>query len=112
LYAQNEAIAAQAHRKVVFDPDGDKYEVQDENGFAVSAKWINGSDNNYIVDFTDDDRFQGVTIQSADFAGLKSVEFDDLGAPVAGGDVTIQYNEATYRISVAAFTGRVTVTKL
>lgn len=113
LYAQNDAIAAQAGRKIVFTPADDKYELQDAGGAILTAQWINGEANNYVVDFSDDTRFQGVEIKSASFAGGgTTLEFDDLGGPVNGGTVVIEYNDQEYRITVAPFTGRVTVAKL
>jgi len=109
LFAQNEAIAAQATRKVVFDVANESYTITDENDQTITAEWINGNPNNYIVDFTKDQRFQGVTITSAVFNGGDTLEFDDLGGPLNGGTIVIQYNQRAYRITVAAFTGRVTV---
>ena len=112
LYAQNEAIAQQATHKVVFDAASESYQVVDENGNALSVGWMNGKVNNYVVDFTKDKRFTDVEIIAVDFGGTNEVEFDDLGGPVAGGSVTIRYERRSYRIDVAEFTGRVTVTKL
>lgn len=112
LFAQNEAIAAQATRKVVFDPDANSYSLLDENGNVLTANWIAGKANNYVVDFDKDQRFQGVTITAATFNGTTTLEYNDLGGPVNGGTVVIKFNKDSYRINVAAFTGRVTVDKL
>lgn len=112
LYAQNDAIAAQATRKVVFDTDNNRYTLMDENDDALSVSWIAGKANNYIVDFSKDQRFQGVTITDAVFNGSTTLEYNDLGGPVNGGTVIIKFNKDSYRINVAAFTGRVTVDKL
>ncbi|MEO1237303.1 MAG: GspH/FimT family pseudopilin [Planctomycetota bacterium] len=112
LYAQNEAIAQQAPRAVVFDVANDRYQVNDEFGNALSLDWINGDANNYVVDFTEDARFQGVTITAVDFNGGSEITFDDLGGPSSGGSITIVFDRRSYRIDVAEFTGRITVTKL
>jgi prepilin-type N-terminal cleavage/methylation domain-containing protein len=112
LYAQNEAIAQQAERRVVFDLANNGYRLVDETGTALTVDWINGQANNYVVDFNKDRRFQGVTITAVDFNGGDTLSFDDLGTPSNGGSVNIQYERRQYRIDVAAFTGRVTVTKL
>ena len=112
LYAQNEAIAHQAERRVTFDVGANAYRLVDENGSALSVDWKNGKDNNYIIDFTKDSRFQGVTITSVNFNDGNTVSYDDLGTPSSGGSVTIQYERRRYRVDVAAFTGRITVTKL
>ena len=112
LYAQNDAIAQQDNRRVVFDPDNESYRLADDSGVTLTAKWKNGSNSNYIVDFTSDSRFQGVVIASADFGGTPTLEFDALGGPLNGGTVEIEFQGTRYRITVAAFTGRVTVQQL
>ena len=112
LYAQNEAIAQQAERRVVFDLAENRYRLVDEKGVSLTAKWINGKGENYIVDFDEDRRFQGVTLVSVDFETHPSVAYDVLGTPSHGGSVEIQYERRRYRVDVAAFTGRVTVTQV
>ena len=112
LYAQNDAIAQQRNRSVVFDTVGESYELQDENGDVLSVAWKSGQANNYEVDFTTDDRFQGVVIVSADFSGVSTLEFDALGGPLNGGTVVIEFQGTSYRVTVAAFTGRVTVEQI
>jgi prepilin-type N-terminal cleavage/methylation domain-containing protein len=112
LYAQNDAIAQQRNRTVVFDPANESYSLQDENGAILTVRWKNGSANNYVVDFTTDDRFQGVVIVSAEFpagSGNSTLEFDALGGPLNGGTVEVEFQGRRYRVTVAAFTGRVTV---
>lgn len=117
MYAQNEAIAQQSPRTVVFDVANDRYELRDQNGKVMTADWINGSANNYVVDFTKDQRFQGVSITAVDFGGSTpadklKVSFDDLGGPTSGGSITIKFDQQSYRIDVAEFTGRITVTSI
>ena len=112
LFAQNDAIAQQRVRKVVFDPDNERYSLTDENDAVLSVNWKNGSANNYVVDFTADERFQGVVIVSADFGGSSTLEFDALGGPTNGGTVEIEFQGKRYRVTVASFTGRVTVQAL
>lgn len=109
LYAQNDAIAQQRTRKVVFDPDNERYVLTDESDTVLTASWISGSANNYVVDFTADNRFEGVVIVSADFGGSTTLEFDALGGPLNGGTVVIEFQGRQYRVTVASFTGRVTV---
>ena len=112
LYAQNEAIAHQATRAVVFEPDENRYRLVDENEQTLTASWINGKANNYLVNFSNDSRFEGVTLVSADFGDGHRIAYDDIGTPTTGGTVLIEYGEHEYRIDVASFTGRVTVTRL
>ena len=113
LYAQNEAMAQNDARRVLFDPAGNNYTVQHHDGTAWVADRnpvLGGSStNNYIIDFDTDNRFQGVEIVSADFGGEQWIEFDDLGNPSSGGTVRIAFNEHRYDIRIAPFSGRLTV---
>ncbi|MEM9420226.1 MAG: GspH/FimT family pseudopilin [Planctomycetota bacterium] len=114
LYAQNEAIAQQASHKVVFDVANNSYQLQDQNGNALTVDWLNGSANNYVVDFSNDQRFNGVTITAVNFGATtpNEITYDNLGGPSTGGSITIQFDRQSYRIDVAEFTGRVTVTQI
>lgn len=109
LYAQNEAITRQAVRRVVFDTAANSYKLTDGNGNVLAVSWKNGSAANYVVNFSADSRFDAVTLKTASFGGTQTIEFDPLGAPNNGGTVDLVTGSTTYRISVAAFTGRVTV---
>lgn len=114
LYAQNDAIAQQRTRRVVFEPANERYSLVDENGAVLTARWMSGSANNYVVDFTSDSRFAGVEIVSANFGGTTPLvlEFDALGGPLNGGTVEIVFQDQRYRVTVASFTGRVTVQQI
>lgn len=116
LFAQNEAIARQRSVSIVFDPANERYSLLDDLGAVLDASWKAGSTNNYVVDFTTDQRFQGVEIVSADFGNPPgdppTLEFDALGSPLNGGTVEIEFQNTRYRVTVASFTGRVTVQKL
>jgi len=115
LYAQNEAMAQNATRRVIFTPDDNRYRVQRYD--QTEAKWLDdfnpvlggNSTNNYTIDFDEDSRFKGIEIVSANFGSDAWVEFDDMGNPSSGGTVVIRFNDLSYEIKVAPFTGRVTV---
>jgi Tfp pilus assembly protein FimT len=109
LYAQNEAIAHQSIRRVVFSPTTNSYQLTDGAGNVISATWKDASANNYTVSFKTDKRFNTVSLSKADFGGTTTVEFDPLGSPSAGGTVELTAQGLRYRIAVASFTGRVTV---
>ena len=109
LFAQNEAIARQSPRKVVFDVPNNAYRLTDNNDVMLSVNWKAG---NYIMDFDSDNRFAGVQIQAVDFGGSNSVTFDELGAPSSGGTVDLTAGDTSYRVTVRPFTGRVTVAPL
>ena len=129
LFAQNEAIAAQEPRFIVFDPANESYQLMRTNPATgtdevLTMGWVNGQANNYVVDFTDDDRFAGITIEtvrmgSTDVTGL---EFDDLGSPALARDasggwvafsdevaIVVRFRQQTLTVRVQPFTGRVTV---
>jgi prepilin-type N-terminal cleavage/methylation domain-containing protein len=113
LYAQNEAIAAQKPRRVVFDVPGNNYYLTDENGTLLNAPWMaNGSVPNYLIDFDKDRRFADVNLGTVNFGGATMVEFDALGGPDRGGTIDLISTSTRYRISVAPMTGRVTVAPL
>ncbi len=126
LVAQNDAVAAQAERTVHFDLENNRYGVFDENAQIVRADYLpviqtsldfanndltgpGASGKNFIVDFRDNRQYQGVRILDANFAGAPRVTFDDLGSPIDGGWVDLMFDRRVLRVSVAAFTGRLTV---
>jgi len=113
LYAQNEAIAQQDDRSVAFDESNNRYQINDASGSPISASWQAGnSSSNYIIDLANDSRFSGVTLENVDFNGTNTLTFDALGAPSSGGTLELVFNGNRYRVAVAAFTGRVTVTQI
>jgi len=117
LLAQNDAIAYQAPRRVVFDVDNNEYRLEsgvtDSDGniawSTLHAAWQGGDGGNYVVDFDTDSRFEGVVLIEADFGGATRVAFDELGGPSSGGFVRLRFDQETYRVEVAEFTGRVSV---
>ncbi len=104
--AQNGAISEQVVRKVIFDVANDRYSVTDATDTPLAASWLGGA---YTVDFGAQSSFKGVSISAADFGGSTTVSFDELGTPSSGGTIDIRAGGLTYRITVTAFTGRVTV---
>jgi type II secretion system protein H len=106
VYAQNEAIARQQTRQFIVDEDANAYRVTDGAGDALAAPWLGGT---LVVDFDTDKRFRGVSVTDADFGGSATLGFDELGTPTAGGTVDLNTNGYRYRVTVTAFTGRVTV---
>jgi len=113
LYAQNEAIARQSQRSVVFDETNNTYQLNDASGNPISVSWQAGNGtSDYKIDFANDSRFSGVTLENVDFNDTNTLSFDALGAPSSGGTLDLVFNGNRYRIVVAAFTGRVTVTEI
>lgn len=119
LFAQNEAMAQQSTRRVVFDTDNNSYRVEKYDSGA--SAWVleynpsaSGGENqqNYEIDFEEDGRFSGIEIVTADFGGSDTVAFDDLGNPSSGGSIELRFEDHRFEITVAPFTGRVTVERV
>ncbi|MFA9480195.1 Tfp pilus assembly protein FimT/FimU [Phycisphaerales bacterium AB-hyl4] len=115
LYAQNDAVAHQAERRVVFDVEGNRYMVTDASGETLSTPW-RGSGDRFVVDFSRDKRFAGVRLTEVDFADETTLAFDEMGGEAgdnpSGGHIIIEFNEERFRIEVAPYTARVTISKL
>ncbi len=118
-YAQNMAISFQSGAngaingvKVVFatsnTPGAGSYKlINDDN---KSSALINPmTAEAYNVVFTSAADMGDVCLTSTTFA-QNTVEFDATGAPSNAGTVTVQAGTAVYQVSVAASTGKVTVT--
>jgi prepilin-type N-terminal cleavage/methylation domain-containing protein len=119
LFAQNEAMAQQSTRRVVFNTDTNSYRVQKYDSGSNSwilefnpSEGVRDNKQNYEVSFDEDNRFQGIEIVSADFNGSSTIEFDDLGNPSSGGTIRLKFQEHEFEITIAPFTGRVTVDRV
>jgi prepilin-type N-terminal cleavage/methylation domain-containing protein len=134
-FAQSDALANQEFRRVVFYDDGAGYciiNVPDQN-FITPADLDAYTDyvydplgnmGRYIVNFTTDNRFAGVVVSDANIDGVAledrpEITYDQLGGtvvaggiPGTGGNIDIAYNDISYRITVAPFTGKLTVTEM
>lgn len=114
VYAQNEAIGHQTIRRIRFDLDNNRYYITDGSGTTLNASWKAGADEgeNFFVDFDHDQRFQNVKLDTVDFAGTDTLEFDALGSPKSGGTVELSTGTFRFRITVAPFTGQITVAEV
>lgn len=132
-FAQSDALAQQEMRRVHFYEDGSGYCIirvteQDfnEEFDPDTAEYIldpmGGASRGglYIVDYNVDDRFQHVTIDEVSLdGGGRDIVYDqlggtiaDLGIPGSGGSFVIRSENTAYRVSVEAFTGKMSVTRL
>ncbi len=111
VFAQNEAYSRQAVRRVIFEPNNNRYRLADGTNTTLTVGWKkNGTaGQNYTVDFNQDGRFEGVLLENVDFGGDAILEFDELGSPMDGGTLELVADNIRYRITVAAFTGQVTI---
>jgi prepilin-type N-terminal cleavage/methylation domain-containing protein len=118
-FAQSDALAHQRGRAVVFDVDNNAYSVVE---VPVYGSTLNPStDTISTTDLKNRIKFHDSRIESANFDGTTMLVFDEMGGtltapnsntPSAGGSLVISGSGARFQISVEAYTGRVTVTKL
>jgi len=132
-FAQSDALAHQEFRRVQFLPDGAGYAIVrvsaatyagevdlDTADYIVDPMSGAGSQGRYITDFTADPRFEDVTISSVDIDdGNDFVVYDPLGgtiqsgdAPGTGGAIELSCGEDVFRITISAFTGKLTVARV
>jgi len=107
-YAQDLAITSQVPVTVSFDVAGNSYTLSNESGTLIHPI----SKEVYETVFSADNGFGHAEVVSATFGSGSSVTFDELGAPNSAGTVVLQAGVHTYHVSVAAATGRVTVTRI
>ena len=132
-FAQSEALAAQSFRRIHFFEDGRGYCLLNvtESDFDLpfdssTADYVADPGSimqglgHYIVDYKVDDRFRTVTV--SDLAlddGGRSLTFDSLGGtvespgtPAGEGRIVLTGEDATYEITVAPVTGKVSVLRI
>ena len=124
-FAQSDALAHQETRRVQFFDDGRGYVIT-RSPYDPDVDYISdplaraGTDKAYVVDFTEDERFAGVTISAVDIDdGARFITFDELGGSITGGNnpgiggsITVTSNNAGYRIDIDPFTGKLTVVNI
>ncbi len=132
-FAQSDALANQEFRRVVFYADGAGYcilivdsfdEVTPSNLDDPAVNYVYdplGTMGRYIVDYTVDDRFEGVAITEATIDGTiltlqPEITYDQLGGtvrldstPGIGGSIVLTFKDSSYRVTVSPFTGKLTV---
>ena len=105
-YAQNQAITLQQPVTVTFMVGDERYTVSNASGLLIHPM----TKEAYETDFTARKGFSAVDVVSASFDGAASVTFDELGAPSAAGTIRLQAGAHVCDVSVAAATGKVSVT--
>lgn len=137
-FAQTDALAHQEFRRVHFYEDGRGYCITRESAATFrnafdgdTADYITdplgsaGAIGRYIVDYSLDARFRNLEIESVsiDVEDGRDIIYDALGgtvnptvggaiAPGAGGTVVMVSGRFRYEVTIAAFTGKLTVTRL
>jgi len=139
-FAQSDALAHQEYRRVHVYGDGRGYCLlrvteanyaapfdEDTADYVYDPLATAGEAGHYIIDFTADDRFEGVTITSVNFDGGGEgiggdggdVVYDPLGGtiragglPGTGGTIVLTADDDDYQVTLSPFTGKLTVQKL
>ena len=113
-YAKSIAIGKGQVFTVVFDEDGESYQIENDDGDVISHPVKKGFD--YIVDFSSDGRLDKVDIVEVNFDGAESIGFDYLGNPLnsSGDDLTsaviiLEADGKTITITGEAVTGSMSV---
>jgi len=106
-YAQNHAVVSQASVSVTFNTAANSYRVHLSNESDPLIHPI--TKKAYEVDLDTEIGCEGVSLASVNFAGGSVVTFNALGAPDNAGTLDLTAGAQTYRVSVAAVTGRVSV---
>lgn len=105
-YAQSVAITEQTPVTVDFSPSNDQYSLSNQSGLLKHPM----TNKDYLIDFATKDGFDQLDLATANFSGASEVVFDELGAPNAGGSVTVLGGSQVYRLEVMSVTGTVAVT--
>ncbi len=104
-FAQADAIANQADRRVVFDVAAERYHVM----VGSTSLTHPVSKKPFDVDLAALYQGAGVDLAATTFSG-DTLRFDARGKPNAGGSIDLTADGARWRIAVGASTGRVTLT--
>lgn len=113
---QSDALAYQRGRAILFYPGQRRYKILDAGGTTLNAATQTLEDREFAGDtFGDSD------LADANFATTNSLIFDEIGSPIAAPgsqtaapDQTIDITGSgqRYRITIEAYTGRVTVRQM
>ena len=101
--AQRQARIASTAKKIGFDVAGDSYALS-------GVRHLSRAGATYTVKLTDEP--YGVKLVSANFDGDTELTFDGYGVPDSGGSAVVACSAESYRITVAAQTGAVTVARI
>lgn len=105
-YAQSAAITFQMPITMTFSTSNESYTLKDPNGTTLTHPVQRSA---YAINFASQSGMNEVEIVSASFGSGQSVTFDEMGTPASPGTVRLQAGPYIYDITVAAATGRITV---
>ena len=132
-FAQSDALARQAYRRVHFFAGGSGYCIVSETAATYAtafdpavADYVHdplgspGSQGRYIVDYGRDTRFRDVAFELVEIDGDgRDLVYDPIGGtvqagetPCSGGTIVLRGGDTFFAITVAAFTGKLSVRRL
>jgi len=121
-FAQSDAMARQSPRRVLFDAEGTGYRVleppydPEEDVLSDPLSW--DGTGTYAIDFTNDPRFDGISVETTIPGDASFITYDEVGGPVDESGSPLGRSEIVLVhprgdravIAVAAFTGQISVT--
>jgi hypothetical protein len=127
-YAQLTAMTSGRKTRVVIGPEAERIGIRQyktpadlfsggdvlaagdvESGTYEFMQYPLNKGTDYLIIFTDEDRFRGVDISASDFDNNDPVFFDSLGSPSKGGSATLTLGGRQMVVTLDALTGKVTV---
>jgi type II secretory pathway pseudopilin PulG len=128
-FAQSDALSHQELRRVHFYDDGSGYCLTRITQAQLAAPFDPGTADylidpllggQYIIKIVGDKRFAGVSIESAEIdGGSRNLHYDAMGGTInttggagLGGTIRVTSADDSYDITIAPFTGKLTVTRL
>ncbi|MCC6910029.1 MAG: prepilin-type N-terminal cleavage/methylation domain-containing protein [Phycisphaerales bacterium] len=123
-FAQSDAMARQAPRRVLFAEDGSGYRILaspfDPENDVLYDPISDGGSGKYIVNFQTDERFRMLALEEVVFDGANNyITYDAIGGPIngenassIGGSLVVTGSDGRFQINVSGFTGRVSVQRL
>ncbi len=117
--AQSDALALQRGRAMVFDVENNRYAIIEIPPDASTLDPV--ANTLQTTDLKMSTKFHDSKIDSASFDGANVLYFDELGGtvtgpnsstPSSGGTIIISGSGSRFQITVEAYTGRVTVSRI
>ncbi|MBI4126796.1 MAG: prepilin-type N-terminal cleavage/methylation domain-containing protein [Deltaproteobacteria bacterium] len=106
-YAKRLAMTKGITHGIFFEPAFERYTVF-EGTVATPLPDPADRSQNFIIDYTTESSFEGVTMTSANFSGSSTLTFNGEGAPVDAGNVVIAFGAQSRTMTVTPNTGKVT----
>ena len=110
-YTQQIAVSHHTDSRIIFNTAGDSYNAQEYN--ATSNNWQSIKDPftqaNLDLDFRNNPQYAGIDINSVNFGGNNTLQFDWRGVPLYNGTAVFNYKGNQKTVIVETNTGQVMV---